>query len=147
MSVYRFKIFGNDFETRVLRREKEEILISVNGQEYKVKLEPSKERELAYPTPKLVREAPVHGEGPKKTAPPNEPKGAGVIRSPLPGLVLKMLVEPGATVKKGQNICITEAMKMENSIASPFDGVVEQVFVKAGDSILEGQELVRIRPA
>lgn len=147
MSVYRFKIFGNDFETRVLRRDQTEMVISVNGQEYKVYLEPSKERELAYPTPRLVRAPAIHGEGPKKTAAPDEPKGAGVIRSPLPGLVLKLLVEQGQSVKKGQNVCVMEAMKMENAIPSTVDGVVEQVCVRQGDSILEGQELVRIRPA
>ena len=147
MSVHRFKIFGNEFETRVLRRDREEMVISVNGQEYKVYLTPSRERELAYPTPKLVRSPMVPDEGPRKTAAPSEPKGAGVIRSPLPGLVLKLLVEPGQAVKKGQTVCVTEAMKMENAIASTFDGVVDQVFVQPGDSILEGQELVRIRPA
>lgn len=147
MSVYRFKIFGNDFETRVLRRDQTEMVISVNGQEYKVYLEPSKERELAYPTPRLVRTPAVHGEGPKKTAAPDEPKGAGAIRSPLPGLVLKVLVEPGQSVKKGQTVCVMEAMKMENAIPATIDGVVEQVLAKQGDSILEGQELVRIRPA
>lgn len=147
MSAYRFKIFGNEFETRVLRRDKEEMVISVNGQEYKVYLTPSKERELAYPTPRLVRGPMIPDEGPRKTAAPDEPKGAGVIRSPLPGLVLKVLVEPGQSVKKGVGVCVTEAMKMENSIVSTFDGVVDHVFVKAGDSVLEGQELVRIRSA
>jgi glutaconyl-CoA/methylmalonyl-CoA decarboxylase subunit gamma len=147
MSVFRFKIFGNDFETRVLRRDQTEMVISVNGQEYKIYLEPTKERELAYPTPKLMRAPAVHGEGPKKSASPDEPKGAGVVRAPLPGLVLKVSVEPGQVVKKGQTVCVTEAMKMENNIPTAIDGVVDHVFVKAGDSILEGQELVRIRPA
>jgi biotin carboxyl carrier protein len=147
MSEYRFKIFGNEFETRVLRRDKEEMVISVNGQEYKVYLTPSRERELAYPTPKLVRSPMVPDEGPKKTAAPDEPKGAGVIRAPLPGLILKLSVQPGDAVKKGQAVCVMEAMKMENAIQATTDGVVEQVFVKQGDSILEGQELVRIRTA
>lgn len=145
MSVFRFKIFGNEYETRVLRRDKAEVVISVNGQEYKVYVEPTRERELAHPTPRLVRAPAVHGEGPARTAPPDAPKGAGVIRAPLPGMVLRVLVQPGERVRSGQPVCVTEAMKMENAIASPLNGIVEHVSVQAGDTIIEGQELVRIR--
>jgi biotin carboxyl carrier protein len=146
MSVFRFKIFGNQYETRVLRRDKTEVVISVNGQEYKVYVEPTRERELAHPTPKLVRSEVVHAEGPVRTAPPDAPKGAGVICAPLPGLVLRVLVTVGQAVQRGDNVCVTEAMKMENAIASPLAGTVERISVGPGDTILEGQELVRIRP-
>lgn len=145
MNVFRFKIFGNQYETRVLRRDKTEVVISVNGQEYKVYVEPSRERELAHPTPRLVRSDVVHGEQPTRTAAPGGPRGAGVISAPLPGLVLRVLVQPGQAVRRGENVCVTEAMKMENAIASPVDGTVEQVSVQPGDAVLEGQELVRIR--
>jgi glutaconyl-CoA/methylmalonyl-CoA decarboxylase subunit gamma len=145
MKVYRFKIYGNEYEARVVRRDEEEIVISVNGQEYKAYLPPKKSRIAARPTPRLVRAAAVHDEGPRKTAPPDEPKGVGVIRSPLPGLVLKVSVAAGQTVRRGQIVCVTEAMKMENGIASTLDGVVESVAVRAGDAVLEGQELLRIR--
>lgn len=55
------------------------------------------------------------------------------VKAPMPGLVLKVLVEEGATVKKGDNLLVLEAMKMENIIKSPTDGQVNKVLVQQGD--------------
>jgi len=147
MNVYKFKIYGHEYETKVVRRDEDEIVIAVNGQEYKAYLEPTRRQTLAKATPKLQRPPAVPGEDTKKTAPPSEAKGAGVIKAPLPGLILKVLVKQGDTVKSGQTVCIMEAMKMQNSIAATSDGVVASIAVTEGASVLEGQELVTINPA
>lgn len=145
MNTYKFKIYGHEYETKVIRREEEEIVISVNGQEYKAYLEPSKKRSLAKPTPRIQRPTPVQsGEDAAKTARPAESKGPGAIKAPLPGLILTMMVKVGDKVKSGDTVCIMEAMKMENTVAATTDGTVAEVKVKEGDSVMEGQELVTI---
>lgn len=144
MNVYKFKIYGHEYETKVIRREDEEIVVSVNGQEYKAYLQPRVSKSMAKATPKIVRPTTVPGESTKKTAPPGEAKGAGAIKAPLPGLVLKVLVKPGDAVKSGETVCIMEAMKMQNSIAATKSGTVAEVAVKEGDSVLEGDILVSI---
>ena len=147
MNIYKFKIYGHEYETKVVRREDDEIVVAVNGQEYKAYLQPTRRQTLAKATPKLERPKVVPGEDTKKTAAPTEAKGAGAVKAPLPGLILKVTVKEGDAVKSGQTVCIMEAMKMQNNIVSTSDGVVASVAVKEGDSVLEGQELVTVNPA
>lgn len=64
------------------------------------------------------------------------------IKAPMPGLVLKLLVSEGAEVKKGDNLFILEAMKMENIIKSPADVTVKTVKIKPGDKVEKGQVLL-----
>ncbi|MDP8239721.1 MAG: biotin/lipoyl-containing protein [Candidatus Hatepunaea meridiana] len=144
MKIHRFKIFGHNYETKVVRRDDTEIVISVNGQEYKAYLQPSKSTKMARPTPKVVRPKTAATPGTKITAKPNEPKGAGVIKTPMPGLVVKINVKLNDEVKIGQPVIIVEAMKMQNVISANVDGIVTAISVNEGDSVLEGQELVII---
>ncbi|HTK18576.1 MAG TPA: biotin/lipoyl-containing protein [Mucilaginibacter sp.] len=64
------------------------------------------------------------------------------IKAPMPGLVLKLLVTEGAEVKKGDNLFVLEAMKMENIIKSPADVTVKSVKIKPGDKVEKGQVLL-----
>jgi biotin carboxyl carrier protein len=60
----------------------------------------------------------------------------------MPGLVLKLFVSVGTEVKKGDNLFILEAMKMENIIKSPADVIVKTVKIKPGDKVEKGQVLL-----
>jgi biotin carboxyl carrier protein len=64
------------------------------------------------------------------------------IKAPMPGMVLKVLVEEGAEVKKGDNLFVLEAMKMENIIKSPADVTVKTIKIKPGDKVEKGQILI-----
>ena|ERR1700761_5786763 len=64
------------------------------------------------------------------------------VKAPMPGLVLKVFVEEGMEVKKGDNLFILEAMKMENIIKAPADVVVKAVKIKPGDKVEKGQVLL-----
>ena len=64
------------------------------------------------------------------------------IKAPMPGLVLKVFVTEGSEVKKGDNLFILEAMKMENIIKSPADVTVKTVKIKPGDKVEKGQVLL-----
>ncbi|QTE37001.1 biotin/lipoyl-containing protein [Mucilaginibacter gossypii] len=64
------------------------------------------------------------------------------IKAPMPGLVLKVFVNKGDIVKKGDNLFVLEAMKMENIIKSPADVVVEKILIKSGDKVEKGQILM-----
>jgi biotin carboxyl carrier protein len=64
------------------------------------------------------------------------------ITAPLPGMVLKVFVAEGDEVKKGDNLLVLEAMKMENIIKSPADVSIKSIKVKAGDKVEKGQILM-----
>ncbi|GBD33077.1 MAG: hypothetical protein KatS3mg081_0156 [Gemmatimonadales bacterium] len=75
------------------------------------------------------------------------PGGGGIVRAPMPGLVLRVEVEVGQRVGAGSGLLVLEAMKMENEIRSPRDGVVRRVLVRAGQAVEKGAELVEIGEA
>lgn len=64
------------------------------------------------------------------------------IVSPMPGLVLNVLVSPGTEVKKGDPLLVLEAMKMENILKSPADAVVKEVLVEPRQAVEKNQVLV-----
>ncbi len=72
--------------------------------------------------------------------------GAGSVEAPMPGRVVKLLVEAGATVEAGDPVIIVEAMKMENELHAPAAGTVGEFRVQAGDTVDAGQLLVDITP-
>lgn len=66
------------------------------------------------------------------------------IKAPMPGLVLQVIVADGQEVKKGDQVLILEAMKMENVLKAPGDGVIKAIKVKQGDAVEKGQVLVEL---
>lgn len=81
---------------------------------------------------------------------PRFPEGAveteqGGYSSPMPGEILKVLVEPGQKVKPGENLLILVSMKMENTIVADADGEVEEVYVNAGQHVAAGAILLKIK--
>ena len=64
------------------------------------------------------------------------------VKAPMPGLVLKVFIKNGDIVKKGDNLLVLEAMKMENIIKSPADVIVKAIKIKPGDKVEKGQVLI-----
>lgn len=85
-----------------------------------------------------VREAPVR--------PDDEHSGDAELVSPMPGSVVAVNVEDGASVEAGAVVVAVEAMKMEHALTAPVDGVVE-LLVAVGDQVKVGQPLARIKAA
>lgn len=72
-------------------------------------------------------------------------KGDGVVTSPMPGRVLKVLVQEGDAVEPGAPLVVVEAMKMENELFAEQAGTVARVFVTPGTNVEGGAKLVEIR--
>ncbi|WP_213698442.1 acetyl-CoA carboxylase biotin carboxyl carrier protein subunit [Acetomicrobium sp.] len=99
----------------------------------------------AVPAPMPAPQAPAQSKPAPAPKPSPAPSAGGtVVSAPMPGKILKVLVQPGAQVKNGQNIMVLEAMKMENEILAPSDGVVREVKVKEGDNVNTGDTLAVI---
>lgn len=99
----------------------------------------SKPAETAAPAP--AAPAPEAAPAPA-AAPATAPVGEGEkITAPLPGNILDVKVANGATVKKGDILCVLEAMKMENEIVAPKDGTIVSVSATKGSSVNTGDLL------
>ena len=73
---------------------------------------------------------------------PQDISGGREVISPLPGVIVAVLIKPGDAVARGQELCTLEAMKMKNAIRSNRDGVIEAVVVNVGDQVNHGQVLI-----
>ena len=67
-----------------------------------------------------------------------------ILRAPMPGRVMSILVRPGDRVSSGDEVCVVEAMKMEQSILSPRDGVIKAVHIQPLDSVNANDPLVEL---
>jgi biotin carboxyl carrier protein len=71
-----------------------------------------------------------------------KPAAAHVIKAPMPGLVVRVEVDPGQAVATGAGVLVLEAMKMENELRAAAGGTVRAVRVQAGQAVEKGQVLV-----
>src|SRR5665647_1484001 len=145
MKKYSFTINGNQYDVAVKNVDDNIAEVEVNGFKYSVEFDRAIETTK---TPKLVRSQVVPSTditpSEQKTSSPAGPKGAGYVRSPLPGTILDVNVVVGDMVKSGDKLITLEAMKMENIINSDKGGKVVSVNVKKGDSVMEGDILIEI---
>ncbi len=116
--------------------------ITVNGTAYDVAVE-----ELgASAAPAAVASAAPVAAAPVAPTAPAAPAASGdagsvVISAPMPGKILNVRTNVGASVKKGDVVLILEAMKMENEVVAPDDGTIASINVAAGDSVEAGDTL------
>ena len=98
---------------------------------------------VAAPAPAVAQPAPAPAPAAPKAAAPAA--GSETIKSPMPGTILNILVQPGQKVAKGETLLILEAMKMENEIVSPRDAVIAGVSVNKGENVDSGTPLVSLQ--
>ena len=65
------------------------------------------------------------------------------FKTPMPGSVIDILVKVGDTIVDGQEICILESMKMQQTLKSDFEGIITEIVVSSGDQVLDGEELIK----
>ena len=110
--------------------------ITVNGTTYEVVVEETGSTASApvYVAPQASTPVAAPAAAPKAAA-PAAAAGATKVTSPMPGTILAVKVSVGQQVKKGDVICVLEAMKMENDIPAPADGVIASINVQKGASV------------
>ncbi len=69
----------------------------------------------------------------------------GTVTAPLPGTVVSIAVAVGDTVERGQELCVLEAMKMNNPIRAAGPGTVEQIFIRVGEQVPHGAPLMVLK--
>jgi biotin carboxyl carrier protein len=71
--------------------------------------------------------------------------GPQLLKAPMPGLVVRVLVQPGQTVAAGEGLVVLEAMKMENELKAGGPGIVDRIEVSTGQAVEKGTPLVTFR--
>ncbi len=121
---YLFLVNTNVHECRVSKRAaaKGTFDVSIRGRSYAVTIV----------DPKRLRS----GQNPDR-----HDHGVAEILAPMPGKVVRVQLESGATVEKGAGVVVVEAMKMQNEMKSPRAGVIVSIKVKPGDTVNAGDVL------
>jgi acetyl/propionyl-CoA carboxylase alpha subunit len=86
------------------------------------------------PAPDVDQTAHDHGPGTERSS----------LTAPMPGTVIRVLVEPGRRVEPREPLLVLEAMKMETPVVSPYEAVVKAVHVEEGDQVAGGALLVEL---
>lgn len=150
MKQYKYKVNGAQYDVAINEIQGQLAKVVVNGIPFDVEMQNSQLSEDNLPnvtTTAAPAAAPAAPVAAAPAATEAAPSGAGEgtpVKAPLPGVVTKINVSVGQQVKKGENVLVLEAMKMENNITAEADGTVSGIAVKAGDSVLEGAVLLTI---
>ncbi|NOY78530.1 MAG: biotin/lipoyl-binding protein [Calditrichaeota bacterium] len=126
-SVYSLLLDGQSYEVWV-QPQNGTFQIGIEGASYLAKVEDERKRLLKQLT---------HSDA--------KAEGVVPIHAPMPGLVVRISVEKGTSVEKGQGLMVIEAMKMENEIKAPVAGVIQSIGVKQGEAIDKNALLLEIR--
>ena len=139
---YKYTINGNQYEVAIGDIVENQVVVIVNGEEYKVEWEPEAE-----PEKKKVVLGKPQTEAAESSAPAASSANVNTnnaIKAPLPGTITSVEVNVGDEVKAGDTLVVLEAMKMANNIEAEKDGKVTAILVKAGQSVMEDDNLVVI---
>ena len=127
----------------------EELVVKVDGKDYKVFVEETEEGKILVhcegdvyevETKKDAETSAIERLHKKKTT----EDGKTEITAPLPGIIFDVKIKQGNHVKQGQSLFTLMAMKMENDITAPRDGVVKEIKAKKDDNVNRGDVLAVI---
>lgn len=138
MKSFQFTIDGRKYETTVNEIEDNIAEVTVNGTVFHVAIDKKKTTPSIKPVaPKAAAAAPAA----PRTA---QPAGSVVVKSPLPGSIVKVVAAAGQPVKKGDLLLTMESMKMENQVTSEYEGTIKSVLVQPGQNVMQDDKLVEI---
>lgn len=137
MKSFQFTIDGRKYETTVNEIEDNIAEVTVNGTVFHVAIDKKKTTSSIKPAAPKAAAAPA---APRAA----QPAGSVVVKSPLPGSIVKVVAAAGQPVKKGDLLLTMESMKMENQVTSEYDGTIKSVLVQPGQNVMQDDKLVEI---
>jgi len=153
MSKYRVKVGNELVEVVIQNPPAHPVIATINEQEFEVWIQEEEGPKVSEMQPMTAAPstAAPHTVIPVPSTPDPlavaaQPRrmvaGGKTVRAPMPGLIIKILVSTGDAVKRGDILCVLEAMKMNNQIRSPKDGVVAGVQAEMSAQVNYGDPLV-----
>lgn len=138
MKSFQFTIDGRKYETTVNEIEDNIAEVTVNGTVFQVAIDKKKT------TPSIKPAAPRAAAAAPAAPRAAQPAGSVVVKSPLPGSIVKVVAAAGQPVKKGDLLLTMESMKMENQVTSEYEGTIKSVLVQPGQNVMQDDKLVEI---
>lgn len=141
MKNFKFRIDNRTYAVDIVNVHEKTATVNVNGVIYEVEVD----KKLKTAKPVMPRRDFVPSTDVVPTAKADKTlSGKTIIRAPLPGKIVDVLVKVGNKVSVGQTVICIEAMKMENNIRIDKEGIVTAVNVEANVAVTDGQILIEI---
>lgn len=141
MKEYKYTINGNKYEVAINEIANDTATVTVNGETYKVEMEPEPKDEKPKVKVKPVTVQPATGPSASSATRANT---QNAVKAPLPGVIVEIKVTVGDEVKPGDSVVVLEAMKMANNLEAEKAGKVTAICIQTGQSVMEGDPLVVI---
>ena len=142
VTTLRIKVGDNWYNVEVGELTQSPVQVTVEGETFLVEVEGLPDQPPARPrrgrTQSAGIVAPPTPRGSKGDTPDN------IITSPLSGKVISILVRPGDKITAGQEVCVVEAMKMEQSIRSSRNGIIKDILVQPMDAVRTNDPLMEL---
>jgi biotin carboxyl carrier protein len=135
--IYHVQIDEREYQVEIEDLDARPVAVKVNGQDVQVWVEEAGAQAagphtFSAPTPVPPKIAPAH----RSTVSAKE------VCAPMPGTIVSVEVQPGDGVQVGQDLCVLDAMKMNNRIRAHRQGTIKQVHVSSGQQVLHGDLLI-----
>jgi biotin carboxyl carrier protein len=125
--VFSLIMDGKSYESFIYEGDEDSWQVLLRGRLFQVKVEDEREKRLRVAASGGVSEG-----------------GEFMMKAPMPGLIVALVVEEGQEVEKGQVLVILESMKMQNELKAPRAGKIGRIRVKAGESVEQKQTMLSI---
>jgi biotin carboxyl carrier protein len=136
---YNITVNGDTFATDLIARDNQSITIAINGEIHRIEVQAL----IEFSGQITSNIAPVQAPQSLNAAPIIA--APGTVVAPMPGIISKVMINPGDNKNSGDLLLVIEAMKMENNICINQAGTIKSVLVKAGDEVKKGQVLVELK--
>lgn len=138
MKKIRVNIKGRTYTVEIGEFRRKTVEVLVDGESYVVEMDAGRD-----------------GESPSAAPPPTQRKEAAglrgitqddelIIRCPMPGRIVAISLKAGDEIKSGDELCVLETMKMEQSVRSSHEGTIKEVHVTPGDNVQSGSPIVQL---
>ena len=143
LNKFRIKIQDEWYDIEIGNLTNSNVEVTVNGESFSIEIETPQQEQRPYPRRERSSE-PITHQAPLDTATSRTQVNESILRSPMPGRVMSITVRPGDSVSEGDEVCVVEAMKMEQSIRAPRNGIVKEIHVQPLDSVNANDPLVEL---
>lgn len=148
MKTYKVYVDSKWYKVSILDRDKDFVNVSVEGMFFKVSINDI--QNFSGNTPvfsrikNLMKNTFFNNSSEDKSVSNDTVDSNKTFSSPLPGMIISVSVNVGDEIVIGDEICVLEAMKMQQSLKATWSGIVSSVEISSGDKVTTGQTLVII---
>lgn len=139
--MIRVEIDGQTYEVNIENIHARPVIAVVDGEQFEVWPEENVQNAPPAVSVPAISVPDAHQPAPMLTG-VNQNAVGKTVTAPLPGVIVAIMVKPGETVSRGDELCTLEAMKMKNAIRSTREGTIKAVEVNVGDQVGHGQVLM-----